>query len=115
MSNETSNAILTATNLEVRYNEQVVLNKASLTICERDHIGMVGRNGSGKSTFLRILTGGQEPDAGEITRKRDLVIGYLSQEFTLDPGKTVYENILEGARHVLDLIHEFESLPAESK
>lgn len=115
MANESLPAILTATDLEVRYNEQVVLNKASLTICERDRIGMVGRNGSGKSTFLRILTGGQEADAGTFTRRRDLVTGYLSQEFTLNPQKNVHENILDGARHVLDLIQEFESLPAESK
>ena len=115
MANESLPAILTATDLEVRYNEQVVLNKASLTICERDRIGMVGRNGCGKSTFLRILTGGQETDAGTISRRRDLVTGYLSQEFTLDPQKNVHENILDGARHVLDLIKEFESLPAESK
>ncbi len=115
MANESLPAILTATDLEVRYNEQVVLNKASLTICERDRIGMVGRNGSGKSTFLRILTGGQEADAGTLNRRRDLVTGYLSQEFTLDAQKNVHENILDGARHVLDLIQEFESLPAESK
>ncbi|MDB6016020.1 MAG: transporter [Pedosphaera sp.] len=115
MANDSTTAILTATDLEVRYNEQLVLNKASLTICERDRIGMVGRNGSGKSTFLRILAGEQQPDAGTQTRRRDLVIGYLSQEFTLDLEKNVYENVRAGAKHVLDLIHQFESLPAESK
>ncbi len=115
MANESLPAILTATDLEVRYNDQVVLNRASLTICERDRIGMVGRNGSGKSTLLRILTGAQAPDAGGITRRRDLVMGYLSQELTLDFGKTVHENILDGAQHVLDLINEFEALPAESR
>jgi ATP-binding cassette subfamily F protein uup len=115
MANDSLPAILTATDLEVRYNEQVVLNKASLTICERDRIGMVGRNGSGKSTFLRILAGEQKADAGTITGRRDLMTGYLSQEFTLDPAKNVYENVLAGAQHVLDLIQEFESLPAESK
>src|SRR5689334_19624332 len=115
MSNEPSTAILTATDLEVRYNQQVVLQQASLTICEHDRIGMVGRNGSGKSTFLRILAGRQQPDAGTVTGRRELITGYLSQEFTLDREKNVYENIRDGARHVLDLIHEFESLPAESK
>ena len=115
MANEVLPAILTATDLGVSYNEQVVLDGASLTICARDRIGMVGRNGSGKSTFLRILAGRQHPDEGTVTGKRDLVVGYLSQDFTLDEAQTVYENILGGARHVLDLIHEFESLPAESK
>src|SRR6185436_6414972 len=59
--------------------------------------------------------GEQQADAGEIVRRRELVTGYLSQNFTLDPGKNVYENIRAGAQHVIDLIHEFESLPAESK
>src|SRR5258707_15522116 len=99
MANDALPAILTATDLEVRYNEQVVLNKASLTICERDRIGMVGRNGSGKSTFLRILTGGQEPDAGALTRRRDLVVGYLSQEFTLNPQPDVLGNIRAGPQY----------------
>ncbi len=108
-------AILTATAIEVRYNEQVVLDRASLTIEERDRIGMVGRNGSGKSTFLKILAGLQIPDAGEVTGRRDLIIGYLPQAFTPDLTLTVAENIRAGARPVLDLIQQFESLPAESK
>jgi len=107
--------LLTATALNVRYNEQVVLNGASLTVNERDRIGMVGRNGSGKSTFLKIIAGVQQPDAGEVTQQRDLVIGYLPQAFALDPALTVGENIRAGAGHVLKLIHEFESLPAASK
>ncbi|MDB6124949.1 MAG: transporter, partial [Pedosphaera sp.] len=115
MSKEAPTAILTATDLEVSYNHQVVLKEASLAISEFDRIGMVGRNGSGKSTFLRIVAGLQEADAGTITRKRDLIVSYLPQEFALDPKLTVYENIREGARYILDLIHEFESLPAESK
>ncbi len=108
-------AILTATAIEVRYNEQVVLDRASLTVQERDRIGMVGRNGSGKSTFLRILAGLQTPDAGEVTQRRDLIIGYLPQAFTLDLTLTVADNIRVGARPVLDLIQQFESLPADSK
>src|SRR5256886_1275454 len=111
---EITPAILTATALKVRYNEQIVLDGASLTIHERDRIGMVGRNGSGKSTFLRILAGLQQPDSGEITRRRDLMIGYLPQEFSLDTALNVEQNIRAGAQHILDLIHDFENLPAES-
>jgi len=112
---ESAPTLLTATDLVVRYNEQVVLDGASLTIREGEHVGLVGRNGSGKSTFLKILAGLQTADGGEITSRRDLAVSYLSQDFTLDPANSVYENIRAGARHVLDLIAEFESLPAESK
>ena len=107
-------AILTATDIRVRYNDRVILDQASLTIDERDRLGMVGRNGSGKSTFLRILTGLQAPDAGEITQRRDLMIGYMPQQFELDPALTVVGNVRAGARVVLGLIREFESLPATS-
>ena len=108
-------SILAANSVTVRYNDRVVLDSLTLAIDERDRIGMVGRNGSGKSTFLRILAGLQQPDSGEITRRRDLMIGYLPQEFSLDPNLNVEQNVREGARHILDLIHEFETLPAESK
>jgi ATP-binding cassette subfamily F protein uup len=106
--------LLTATELVVRFNERAVLDGATLTIGERDRIGMVGRNGSGKSTMLRILADRQAPDAGEVTRRRDLLVGYLPQHFALDPALDVAANVRAGAQQVLDLIHEFESLPATS-
>jgi ATP-binding cassette subfamily F protein uup len=108
-------SILAANSVTVRYNDRVVLDALTMAIDERDRIGMVGRNGSGKSTFLRILAGLQQPDSGEITRRRELMVGYLPQEFSLDPNLNVEQNVREGARHILDLIHEFETLPAESK
>jgi len=107
--------ILTATDLTVRYNERVVLEGATLAIDEGDRIGLVGRNGCGKTTFLRVLAGLQSPDSGDVTRRRDLVASYLPQDFMLDAEKSVEENIRDGARHVLDLITQFESLPAKSK
>lgn len=107
--------ILNATGIVVRYNDRVVLDGATLTLNEHDRIGMVGRNGSGKSTLLKILAGLQAPDGGEVTQRRDLSVGYLPQESALDPALTVAENVRAGARLVLELIHEFESLPAESK
>src|ERR1044071_9943836 len=107
-------SILTATEVTVRYNDRVVLDHLTFAIDERDRIGMVGRNGSGKSTLLRILAGLAQPDSGEITRRRELMIGYLPQEFSLDPNLNVQKNIRAGAKHILDLIHEFENLPAES-
>src|SRR4051794_9757374 len=104
-----ASTLLTVTDVVVRYNEQTVLGGATLAIDEGDRIGLVGRNGSGKTTFLKLLAGTQNPDGGTVVRRRDLVVSYLSQDFTLDPAKTVRENIRDGARHVLDLIAEFES------
>jgi ATP-binding cassette subfamily F protein uup len=110
-----ASTIVTATDLVVRYDGQSIFDQATLAIDEGDRLGLVGRNGSGKTTFLKLIAGLQSPDAGTISIRRDLVVSYLSQDFTLDPAKNVYENIREGARATLDLIAEFESLPAESK
>ncbi|HWL53114.1 MAG TPA: ATP-binding cassette domain-containing protein [Chthoniobacteraceae bacterium] len=114
MARPGSASLLTAQDLVVRYNEQSVLKNASLSIHEGDRIGLVGRNGSGKSTFLRIIAGAMEPDSGNIARRRGLVVGYLPQEFALDPALTVEENIRAGAAHVTALIEEFETLPGHT-
>jgi len=107
--------ILTTTEITVRYGERAVLNAATLAIDEGDRIGLVGRNGCGKTTFLKLLAGLQSPDSGDVTRRRDLVVSYLPQDFMLDATKSVEENIRDGAKPVLDLIAEFESLPHDSK
>ena len=107
--------ILTASNLEVHYGEQIILNKASLSIHEGDRIGLVGRNGSGKSTFLKIISGEMNPDYGEVVKRKGLVVGYLPQDFSLDVNKNVYQNILEGAHDVIGLIKEYEKLPHDSQ
>lgn len=114
MSNNVNPVILTAKEIEVRYGEQVVLNRASLSIHEGDRIGLVGRNGAGKSTFLKIIAGKLLPDSGEIAKRKSLTSGFLTQEFTLDESKTVYENILTGTKSLTDLIHEYESTPFDA-
>ncbi|RPI72002.1 MAG: ATP-binding cassette domain-containing protein [Ignavibacteriales bacterium] len=114
MSENITPVILTAKELVVHFGEQVVLDKASLSVHEADRIGLVARNGAGKSTFLKIISGLIPPDSGEVAKKKNLIIGFLSQEFTLDESKNVYENILSGASKELDLIHEYETTPFDS-
>lgn len=107
--------LLNATDVTVRYNESALLDAATLAIDEGQRIGLVGRNGCGKTTFLRILAGLQVPDTGDVSRRRGLVVSYLAQDFRLDPALDVRGNVRAGAQHVLDLIAEFESLPHDSK
>src|ERR1043165_6846229 len=97
-------SILAANEVTVRYNDRAVLDHLTQAIDERDRVGMVGRNGFGKSTFLRILAGLTQADSGEITRRRDLMVGYLPQEFSLDPNLNVEQNVRTGAQHILKLV-----------
>jgi ATP-binding cassette subfamily F protein uup len=107
--------IISASEITVRYGDRAILDATTLGIQEGERLGLVGRNGAGKTTFLRILAGLQSPDSGEVARQRDLVVSYLPQDFMLDATKSVEENIRDGAKPVLDLIAEFESLPHDSK
>ena len=107
--------IISASEISVRYGDRTILDATTLGIQEGERLGLVGRNGAGKTTFLRILAGLQNPDSGEVARQKDLAVSYLPQDFMLDASKNVLENIRDGAQHVLGLIAEFESLPHDSK
>lgn len=96
------------------YGPHTVLDGATLSISEGERIGLVGRNGAGKSTLLRILAGTEVPDSGHVSTRNDLVTGYLPQDFDLDDSHTIEQAVLSGAQKMLDLIAEYESLPAES-
>ncbi len=106
--------ILSASGLTVHFGPQVVLDCASISIHEGDRIGLVGRNGAGKSTFLKIISGILTPDEGEVAKRKDITIGYLSQDFTLDETKSVRENILDGAESIIALLNEYETIPHDS-
>ena len=112
---ETSAAVIaSANNLSVKYGTQVVLDGATIAFTEGEHIGLVGRNGSGKSTFLQIAAGVAQPDSGEFSCRRELVTGYMPQVSGLNDAATVHANILSGAQRILDLIAEYERVPADS-
>ncbi|MEE9431844.1 MAG: ATP-binding cassette domain-containing protein [Melioribacteraceae bacterium] len=114
MAKNVTQVILTAKELNVHFGQQVILNNASLSVHEGDRIGLVGKNGAGKSTFLKIISSIHEPDSGEVAKQKDLVVGFLSQEFTLEEDKTVYENILSGATSIMQMVEEYETLPFDS-
>jgi len=114
MAESSTAVIASANNLSVKYGTQIVLDGATIAFTEGEHIGLVGRNGSGKSTFLQIAAGVAQPDSGEFTRRRGLVTGYMPQLSGLNDAATVHANILNGAQRILDLIAEYESVPGDS-
>jgi len=92
--------LLGAEALRLEFPTRVVFDSVTLGLADGDRVGIVGRNGDGKSTLLRLLAGRMEPDAGRVTRRRDLRLGMLDQADTLDPGLTVAQAIVgEVAEH----------------
>ena len=75
--------------MHLEYPSKVVLDSTTIGVSDGDRIGIVGRNGDGKSSLLGLLTGQVRPDAGRVTQRSGLRVGALSQAETLDPHSTV--------------------------
>ena len=94
-------SILEIKGLSHRYDERDLFYKSDLVVNNGEHIGVVGLNGAGKSTFINIIAGKLVQDDGEVRRAQNLRIGYLDQHITLDTSLTVME-YLKGAFNYLD-------------
>ena len=88
--------ILSARDVHKAFGVKTLLDGASLTVADGDRIGVVGVNGTGKSTLLRILAGLENIDAGVLERRRDTAVSYLAQEPVLDPAQTPREIVASG-------------------
>ena len=102
-------ALLSANEIRLTYGYQTLLDGVTLAIAAGEKAGMVGRNGCGKTSLLKILTGQQMADSGEISLRRALRVGYLPQEFELDSDLTVQENIASGAADIVEAIRRYEN------
>ncbi|MGV8982041.1 ABC-F family ATP-binding cassette domain-containing protein [Clostridium sp.] len=100
--------ILTIEEMSKSYSEKVLINKASLGISDEDKIGLIGVNGTGKSTFLKIIAGFEVPDEGRILKGSMINIEYLSQNPEFDPEATVLEQIFKSKTDVMKVIREYE-------
>ena len=103
-----SDAILSATQLKLSFGNHQILDEATLAIGAGEKIGLVGRNGCGKSSFLRIVAGEEQPDEGHVSRRQGLVTAYLPQEFELEEDRTVEANIRAGAAELTAALERFE-------
>lgn len=96
--------LISAENLYKNYGDKQLLNGASMYLEEKDKIGIIGINGTGKSTLLKILGGTDTPDKGSVTKQRNNTLAFLSQNPVMDENKTVLEQVLTGnkAEHIGD-------------
>src|SRR5881394_2570140 len=104
-----SSALISANNLALAFGHQRLLEGVTLAVSPGEKVGLVGRNGCGKTSLLKILAGEVTADAGEISRRRGLRVGYLPQEFELDGNRTVRQDIEAGAADLLDWIARYEA------
>lgn len=100
--------LLSAENITKSYSEKKLFNNINLGINDGDKIGVIGINGTGKSTLLKVIAGAEEVDEGRIIRSNSLHIEYLPQNPYFDPEATVLQQVFKGDSPVMKLIREYE-------
>lgn len=101
--------LLSAQNISKTYMERKVLNNVSFFLNEGDKIGIIGINGTGKSTLLRILAGAEEPDNGKIIHKGGIRISYLPQIPEFEEHGSIIEQVIKHLPEDLKESKEFEA------
>ncbi|NJB84588.1 ATP-binding cassette subfamily F protein 3 [Lewinella marina] len=105
--------MLTATGIYQQYGDRILFDRVTFTIGTRDKVGLVGRNGAGKSTMLKIIAGDVNPDEGKVQRESGSTLGFLHQEMDLPSGNTVLEETLTAFAHIQEMEDRLEELNRE--
>lgn len=105
--------LLQTQNVTRRFGGEELFSGVTLEIKERARIGLVGRNGAGKSTLLKILADIEPPDEGRVMRKKNLTTGFLDQHGGLESSRTIFEEMVEIFRPVLNIEKQLRQLELE--
>ncbi|MBQ9992985.1 MAG: ABC-F family ATP-binding cassette domain-containing protein [Firmicutes bacterium] len=103
-------SILTVENVSHSYGGRIILQNASFRLLKGEHVGLVGANGEGKTTFLNIITGNLMPDSGKISWCNRVTTGYLDQYTALGEGKTIRSYLREAFAHLDKLDAELQEV-----
>ncbi|GBF12122.1 ABC-F family ATP-binding cassette domain-containing protein [Tepidibacillus sp. HK-1] len=96
-------SILTVKNLSHGFGDRAIFNDVSFRLLKGEHIGLIGANGEGKSTFMNIITRRLEPDAGQIEWAKNVRVGYLDQHTILEKGITIRDVLKSAFQYLFDL------------
>lgn len=99
--------------LKVEFSSQLLFDNVSFVINKKDKIALVGKNGAGKSTMLKIIAGLQSPSSGTVSKSTDLTIGYLPQQMTLVDKYTVKEEVMKAFDHIKELDSQIAKMNQE--
>lgn len=102
--------LITLENISKSYSEKILANNVSLGINEGEKIGLIGVNGTGKSSFLKIVAGVEEPDEGTVTKGNRVRIEYLAQTPDYDDNATVLEQVFKSNSEEMRILREYEEL-----
>ena len=102
--------MLNVHNLSISFQGDDLFNNIAYRIGSKDRIGLIGKNGAGKSTMLKILSKEMEPDTGEITTDKDLKIGFLKQDIDFEEGRTVLEETYEAFVEIKIIENQIENI-----
>lgn len=107
--------ILACNNISKSFIDKTIIRDASFHIEDREKVAIVGNNGAGKSTLLKIIMGLLSPDSGEVTLAKGKTIGYLAQHQELTHNTTIYEQLLEVKKDILDLERNIRQVELDMK
>lgn len=102
--------ILSAEGISKSYSEKILFNDISLGIGDGDKIGLIGINGTGKSTLLKVIAGLETTDTGRIIKGNSVRVGYLEQNPIFEAGKTVLQQVFNGPTPLMELLREYEDV-----
>ncbi|MEZ4919955.1 MAG: ABC-F family ATP-binding cassette domain-containing protein [Saprospiraceae bacterium] len=105
--------MLSLSNIYVQYGDRILLDSVNLVVKPGERVGLVGRNGAGKSTMLKIIAGEQSPHEGNTVKPAHFTLGYLHQDMLLPRGKTVIEETMGAFAEVIALEKELEGIHEE--
>lgn len=94
--------------LSKTYGVKKLFENINFTIREGEYVGLIGQNGSGKSSLMQILAGVDTPDSGEIDKPNDFRIAYLSQDPVFDENATIMEAVFSGNAPIVKVVHRYE-------
>ncbi|MGG3915137.1 ABC-F family ATP-binding cassette domain-containing protein [Rossellomorea vietnamensis] len=106
-------SLLTVKNLTHGFGDRAIFNDVSFRLLKGEHIGLIGANGEGKSTFMNIITGKLEPDEGKIEWAKRIRIGYLDQHAKLKQGMTIRDVLKTAYQYLFDMETEMNELFAK--